>query len=84
MNTKDLNSVGAPYQGALEVTPDDDEDIPGGPFRGVILTVSGTVKMTMLDGSTPTFPLAAGICYPFVVKRIWATPAPPSGVHVLK
>jgi hypothetical protein len=44
----------------------------------------GTIKVTTVDGTDLTFTnTPAGWILPVVVKRIWATPAPPSGILAL-
>lgn len=44
----------------------------------------GSIKVTTVDGTDLTFASTpAGVILPVVVKRIWATPAPPAGILAL-
>jgi hypothetical protein len=44
----------------------------------------GTIKVTTVDGTDLTFSnTPAGWILPVTVKRVWATPAPPSGIIAL-
>lgn len=57
-----------------DVTPNDGTDLPDGICRGLLVGVSGDVKVTMAGGTTMVWPaLAAGVVHPIQAKRIWAT-----------
>lgn len=51
------------------VTPSDDDDIEI--TAGIMVNVSGAVKLTLSGGSTGIFQLLAGVMYPLEVKRVW-------------
>jgi hypothetical protein len=43
------------------------------PARGFHASAAGTIKLTMLDDSTPTLTVVAGQTYPCRFKLIWQT-----------
>jgi len=69
----DINATS--YQGSAAVTKSDTTGDPAGPFAGLLVTVTGTVKLTMTDGSTVALltNLAANVVLPFQVTRVWST-----------
>lgn len=58
------------YVGAAALTPSDSTDIK---VSALIVGSSGDVKVTCLDGTTPTLHLLAGVLYPIMVTRVWLT-----------
>lgn len=57
------------------VTPDDDNDLPDTPTRGVLVGVAGDVSVIGFGDENPvTLPaLVAGVIHPISVKRIRST-----------
>ena len=62
-----------PAVGSLAPTLADSGTQTGAPFYGFWVSVTGNVKMTMLDGSTPTFSNMPVGFYPFAGNLIWST-----------
>ena len=54
------------------LTKSDGTNDPLGPFEGIIVDVGGTVKVTLVDGSTAAMTLAAGPFYA-QIARVWST-----------
>jgi hypothetical protein len=71
----DINAI--TYQGTAAVTKSDTTNDPAGPFSGFIVTSSGTVSLSMQDGSTLTFGAqsftAAVTAYPYSFRRVNST-----------
>lgn len=66
-------------QQAVSVTPNDADLIR--PTRGVYVGATGTLKVTMSDGSDVTFnSIAAGVVHPLSVKRVFATGTTATGI----
>lgn len=65
--------LGSPASNAAAVVPNDGADLAVS-TRGVYCSVSGDVKVDMVDGGTVTFgSLAAGMIHPLRVKRVYST-----------
>jgi hypothetical protein len=51
------------------------------PIRGFMVTVAGTVKVTMADGTSGTYPgCAVGSVYPGLIARVWSTGTEATGI----
>lgn len=64
-----------PINDMVAVTPSDASDLPGGPCRALILTGSGTLKITTGAGNTITLTISSswfGVSY-IRAQRVWAT-----------
>ena len=63
------------YSGSAAVTKSDTVDDPAGPFAGLVMTAVGTLKVTLVDGSTLTFGTETVINkeFHYQVKRVWST-----------
>lgn len=60
----------------VPVTKSDTVNDPGGPFRGLLITAAGTLKITTVANTDRSFAsgeLAAGIIHPIRFKRVWST-----------
>ena len=69
-----IRDAGKEVGTAFDITPSDGADLAQGITRGLYLDVSGSVKVDMADSGTVTFvDLAAGICHPLRVKRVYST-----------
>ena len=69
-----MNALINPVIHATSVTPDDNNDLPARPTRGVYVGTSGDLKVDLKSGTTVTFSsLAAGVIHPLQVMRIYAT-----------
>lgn len=70
--THNVSGIG-PIVDFTTITPDDDNDL-GRPCRGILVGVSGAVKVTLVGGTTGVIPaLAAGVVHPFSVLRVFST-----------
>ena len=69
----DINAV--TYYGSAAVTKSDTLADPAGPFAGLLMTAVGTLKVTLVDGSTLTFGTETIInkIFPYAVSRVWST-----------
>ncbi len=63
------------------VSPSDSVDLPSGATTGLLVDVTGAVKVTYISGATDTLTLAAGVWHPMGVIRVWAASLTASGVH---
>ena len=70
-----------PVIGSAAVTTSDTVDLPKIP-RALWVDVGGNIKVTLLDGTTDTFTVLAGLL-PFCVRRVWATGTTATGIHAL-
>lgn len=62
-----------PIIGGFAVTPSDSANLATF-TRGIIVGVSGDVKVVLLDDSTVTLPaLAAGVIHPVRAKKVFST-----------
>lgn len=56
---------------------------PNGPFRGLMLTVAGTIKIRMRGGNDVTLlsgTLAPGVIHPVRFTRVWSTGTTATGL----
>lgn len=62
------------YEGARAVTKSDTTADPIGPFAGLIVTVTGTLKFTTVLGDTVTLSATTlAQIIPIAVQRVWST-----------
>ncbi len=76
MPTYGDSTSNAPAIDLVPVTESDTVNDPNGPFRGLLITVAGTVKITTAAGEDRSFgsgELAAGAIHPIRFKRAWST-----------
>ncbi len=71
-----------PIEGLAAVTPDDAADLSL-VTRALNVAVSGTVRVTALDGSVGTIYVAAGAAFPIRVRRVWATGTTAESIQAL-
>ncbi|SFR19308.1 spike base protein, RCAP_Rcc01079 family [Poseidonocella sedimentorum] len=74
--------LSSPPSRMLEVTPDDNADLPVA-SRCCNVTTSGTLRITTVHGDTATLFVAAGIAFPIRARRIWATGTDATGIVAL-
>ncbi len=75
------NILAVTYEGAAAVTPSDSAIDPAGPFAGLWVLVTGTLKFMTIRGDTVTLTSAEvtqiivgnGGFIPIAVNRVWAT-----------
>lgn len=69
------------FVNGFAVTPHDTNPLAGGSVAGFYVGVTGDVKVTMIDGTTPTWPaLAAGVPHPIQCTHIWSTGTTATGI----
>ncbi len=68
-----------PAIGGEAVTPSDSLDL-NQPSRGLMASVAGNVKITMIDGSVLTIPVLANVIYPLGITRVWSTTTTATGM----
>jgi len=52
--------------------------------RGIYVGVTGNLKVTMPDGTTPTFlNIAAGVVHPIAATRVWSTGTTATGLFAI-
>lgn len=76
MPTRGASTSEAPAYDLVPVTESDTVADPNGPFRGLLITTAGTVKITTAAGNARSFAsgeLAAGIIHPIRFTRAWST-----------
>ena len=62
------------YEGAKAVTKSDSVADPAGPFAGLLVTATGTVKFTTITGDTVALTaVAANAIIPIATSRVWST-----------
>lgn len=61
--------------GGITVIASDSADFTVGVSRALCVTTTGNYKVTMEDGSEPTFYLLGGVLHPIRCKRVWSTGA---------
>lgn len=69
-----------PYKGAFSVTPSDTVDLVNA-TRAIRATTAGNIKVTMVDGSTPTCAFAAAETRQLMATRIWSTGTTATGIE---
>ena len=57
----------------IAVTPDNDNDLPLGPTRALMVGTDGAVAVTYANGMTDTLYLLAGVVHPISVARVRAS-----------
>ena len=78
-----LSSMTGPACASATVSPNDSTDLAI-VTRAIYVGADGNLKVTLLDGSTPTFLLLkAGTMLPLRVARVWATGTTSSGIIAL-
>ena len=65
-----------------DITPDDSNDLSNY-SRAINVAVSGTVKVDTSGGTTATLYIAAGITFPVIATRIYATGTAATGIVAL-
>lgn len=65
--------------GIAAVTPSDSVDLPFIP-RTLYVSVAGSVKVTMMDGSVDTYPNLIAGRHPIRATRVWATGTTATGI----
>lgn len=70
---KTNNSFSRQVAFTVAVTPDNDEDLPLGVTRALMVGTDGAVGVTYANGTTDTLYLLAGIVHPIQVKRVLVT-----------
>lgn len=76
-----------PANKIYSVTQSDATADPNGPFRALLISVVGAVKLTTRGGTTVTIPsggLAAGVLHPIRVQRVWSTGTTATGIFGVK
>jgi len=76
------NDAVTAYRGAVQVTPDDSNDLSKVPTRALLVDSDGSVKVTMSDDSVVTLPMVGGLPLNVQVKRVWST-GTTSGLTIL-
>lgn len=68
----------------VAVTPDDSNDLPNGPCRGLYVTGSGNVNVNLAGGGTAVLTgLSAGQIVDINATRVLATSTTATGVYAL-
>lgn len=74
----------SPATGGATVTQSDTVADANGPFRGLYIGVTGTLKVTMVDGSVATFTNVAAGVLAIAVLNVWTTVTTATGVVGLR
>ena len=74
----------SPAMGGAAVTASDATADPAGPFRALYVGVTGSIKVTHVDGTTPTYTNVAVGIIPLAVTRVWSTGTTATGIIGLK
>ncbi len=71
-----------PANKIVAVTQSDTVADPGGPFRGLLLTVAGTIRLQMANGTVNLLSgtLAPGVIHPVRFTRIHVTGTTATGI----
>lgn len=70
----------------VPVTPNDDEDLPGGVTAGLFIGTAGTITVVMANGQGRVVlpeTLAIGVIHPISVKRIKDAGTGAGGIHAV-
>lgn len=78
-HTNKTQTIVSPVTGAAAVTPNDSADLSEVTLNLYVGT-GGTLKVTMQDGTTPTYAAIAAGRHPLRVKRVWATGTSATGI----
>jgi hypothetical protein len=62
----------------VTITPSDSADLPN-VLRALVVPTAGTIKVTNSSGVTSTLSFPVG-GWPVRVKKVWATPTPPTDI----
>jgi hypothetical protein len=68
---------------AVNVIPDDDKDLDGGPARGIFVGTAGMVSFMTPNGNIVTINSADSQYHPIYVKRVRSTGTDASGIVAL-
>lgn len=68
-----------PAAGVFPITPDDAADLPKTTL-GINVATHGTLRVTMLDGSTGVLTVAPGQSFPIRVRRVWQSGTTATGI----
>lgn len=69
------------------VTKSDGTADPAGPFRGLVFSGAGDIKLTMASGQTRIIPsglLATNVIHPLQFSRVWSTGTTATGIYGVK
>lgn len=69
----DAPGLSSNYLGGSAVTVSDATADPAGPFRALWIGATGNVKVTCIDGTTPTFTNVPVGILPVACSRVWST-----------
>lgn len=75
-------TTGDPVRNALQIVPDDDNDLSILP-RALVALQTGEMRATFQNGEIVTVQIHAGMIYPYRVTRIHATGTTASGFAIL-
>ena len=68
------NILSVTYEDALTVAKSDSVADPSGPFAGLLVTATGSVKLTTIRGGTVTLSTTTvGQILPIATSRVWST-----------
>lgn len=68
------NILAVTYEDAVAVTKSDTVADPAGPFAGLLVTATGALKFTTIQGGTVTLSTTTvGQIIPIATGRVWAT-----------
>jgi len=82
MATIDTFQRPASCVGAVEVTPDDDNDLAMKPCRALYIGTAGTLRVTV-NGSTVDFGAVAAGVFPVAATRVHSTGTDATGILAL-
>lgn len=68
-----------PAVGVFPITPDDNADLPQTTLA-INVATPGTLRVTMLDGSTGVLHVAPGQAFPVRVRRVWQSGTTATGI----
>jgi len=71
-----------PATTVFDIVPDDDADLPQ-VTTALAVATPGTVRVTMLDGSTAALTVSPGQPFPVRVARVWLTGTTATGIRGL-
>ena len=66
----------------FDITPDDAADLAQVTLA-VNVKTPGTLRVTMIDGTTGDISIAPGHAFPLRVRRVWATGTTATGIRAL-
>ena len=74
--------ISSPPDDGFPVTPNDSADLARD-IRGLNVVNAGPVKVTTTAGTDLTVFVAAGIAFPLLIRRVWATGTTATGIVAL-